>query len=180
MPSLAKRLLQVPVLSSIASTPRSPATSVCAQSMSRCLFISMPLERRSPSGIGSGRRRDRAVDDRLRLLQDPLQMVGAREALGVDLVDVLGPRRTRCEPTTVRDDLDAADGRAVARRLVEHGVDLLAGELAGIEPVGRERGELLLLRLSGWCLDPIGERAAEVLRELVVEPSRVATAAGRD
>src|SRR5206468_12104410 len=37
-----------------------------------------------------GGRFDRAVDDRLRFLQDALQVFGPAKAFGVDLVDVLG------------------------------------------------------------------------------------------
>ena len=39
------------------------------------------------------------------------QMLLVPETFAVDLVDVLGARRTRGEPAAVRDDLDAADGR---------------------------------------------------------------------
>src|SRR5450755_460015 len=102
MPSLAKRRLQVGVLSSIASRPLSPATSALAVSMSRwsCMMsVSLPCSRRC---------RDRAIDDGLRFLQDPLQVRGTAEALRIDLVDVFGARRPRREPAAFRDDLDAA------------------------------------------------------------------------
>lgn len=41
-------------------------------------------------------------------------MIVAAETLGVDFVDVLGTRGPGGEPAVLRDDLDAADGRAVA------------------------------------------------------------------
>src|SRR6188472_561753 len=101
MPSLAKRLSQVGVLSSIASRPRSPATRARAVSTSRCASMSgLP----SLAGCG-GARADRPVDDGLRFLQDPLQVRGAAEALGVDLVDVLGARRPGRVPAAFRDHL---------------------------------------------------------------------------
>ena len=77
-----------------------------------------------PGGRGGRsvrRRRNRPVDDRLRFAQDALQVILAAETLGVDLVDVLGARRPRGEPAAPRDHLDAADRRAVARRVGEHG-----------------------------------------------------------
>src|SRR4029077_11044993 len=50
----------------------------------------------------------RGGDDRLGFFLYRAEMLGAREALGVDLVDVLRARRTRCEPAAIADDLDAA------------------------------------------------------------------------
>ena len=55
-------------------------------------------------------------EDRVRVLLDATEVIGTAEALGVDLVDVLGPRRAGREPAVLGDDLDAADRRAVARR----------------------------------------------------------------
>src|SRR4029079_1685042 len=161
MPSLAKRLSHVGVLSSIASRPRSPATSAWAVSMSRDRFMAVaPVATAMRASAARRGSCDGAVDDRLRLLQDPLQVVGAGEALGVDLVDVLGARRPRRVPAALGDHLDAADRRAVARRLVEHALDLLAGELARAELVGSERRELLLLRGVRRRLDTVGDRVA--------------------
>src|SRR6478752_6261675 len=136
MPSLAKRLSQVGVLSSIARRPRLPATSARAVSTSCCVSMSSLA---FLAGCG-GARAGRAVDDRLRFLQDPLQVLGAAEALGVDLVDGLGARRPRRVPAALRDDLDAADGGAVAGGVGEDALDLLAGKLTGAELLGRQRG----------------------------------------
>ena len=61
----------------------------------------------------------RCCDDVLRLLLDPRQVLGAAEALGVDLVDVLGARRARGEPAALGDDLQPAQRRPVAGRLGE-------------------------------------------------------------
>ena len=71
-------------------------------------------------GRGRARARARAScqcppDDGLRLLDDPLEMVVAEEALGVDLVDVLGPRRSCREPAVVGHDLEPADRRRRCR-----------------------------------------------------------------
>ena len=51
------------------------------------------------------------------------QVLRAAEALGVDLVDVLGARRAGGEPAVLGGDLQPADRRAVARRLGQLGGD---------------------------------------------------------
>ena len=58
------------------------------------------------------------ADDRLRFLLDAPQVVAAAKALRVELVDVFRAGRTRREPTVRGDDLQAADGRAVAGAVV--------------------------------------------------------------
>ena len=55
-------------------------------------------------------------------------MILTTEALRIDLVDVFGPRWPRGEPGTLGDDLEAADGRVIPRRVVEHAFDRFAGE----------------------------------------------------
>ena len=62
------------------------------------------------------------------------QVCLAAKALGVDLVDVLGARGSGGEPAVVRAHLEAADGGFVARRVREHLLDALAGELRCREP----------------------------------------------
>src|ERR1700759_747504 len=87
--------------------------------------------------IGSPRDRlpvsagDRLVHQGLRFFEQALQMRVAVEALGVDLVDLLGARRPRRNPAALRTDADAADGRAVAGRLRDDLGDGLAGDLPG-------------------------------------------------
>src|ERR1700689_981185 len=81
--------------------------------------------KRSSAGSGA---RERRVDDLLRLGDQPVQMGGVVKALGVDLVDVLGPGRPRREPAAARDHLHAADGGIVARRVGQNSIDGLAGE----------------------------------------------------
>src|ERR1700722_11443473 len=55
-------------------------------------------------------------DQFLRLGLDPMQVIDAAKALGVYLVNLFGARRTRREPSVLRDHLDSADWRSVARR----------------------------------------------------------------
>ena len=77
------------------------------------------VHRRAPS---LARAAQRALDDLLRLGDHALEVVLAPEALGVDLVDVLGAGRARREPAALGDDLEAADLGVVARRRVSTAV----------------------------------------------------------
>ena len=74
-------------------------------------------------------------NDLTRFFLDLVQMVGAAERLGVDLVDVLRAGRTGGEPGRVGDHLEAADLRVVAGRLGQLGGDRLPGELGGLHVV---------------------------------------------
>src|SRR5688572_4772059 len=94
-----------------------------------------------------------------------MQVVGTEEALGVDLVDALGARGTGCEPTVLRDDLQAPDGRVVARGTGENGLDGLAGQLTGADLFGGETAEHGLLLGRGGCIDPLVDGLAEALDE---------------
>ena len=58
------------------------------------------LARRQRATLGAGQRR---IDDGLRLGESGAQMACVVKTLGVDLVDVLGARRPRREPTAARD-----------------------------------------------------------------------------
>ncbi len=73
---------------------------------------------------------ERVADDRLRFVHDALQMSVVAKALGVDLVDVLGARRARCEPALCRYDLDAAERRVAERSARQHPLDRIASEFA--------------------------------------------------
>src|SRR5690606_40811709 len=73
-----------------------------------------PAPARAPGPVCASRRHpgggERRGDELLRLRLEPLEMVRAREALGVDLVDVLGARRPRREPAALGHDLDPPKG----------------------------------------------------------------------
>src|SRR6516164_7814012 len=77
----------------------------------------------------SARPRQRGLDERARLHQDELQVLLAAEALRVQLVDILSAGRSRREPAMRRDHLEAANRGTVARRVHEHLLDGIAGEL---------------------------------------------------
>src|SRR5207253_592704 len=89
---------------------------------------------------------ERSIYDRLSLAHDRVEMRLVLEALRVDLVDVLGARRSRRKPAGARDDLQPADRRGVARGAGELGRDRLAGQLRGLDGL---RGELPEPRLFG-------------------------------
>src|SRR3989338_6794818 len=78
------------------------------------------------------------IHDLLRLAEDALQVRRIAKALGVDLVDVFGARRPRSEPATLADHLDAANRRAIARRLVEHLGNGITGQFAAADLRRRE------------------------------------------
>ena len=126
----------------------------------RLLTVSSPAE---ASSAPSGRRSQGVADDRLRLLQDAAQVVRPAEALGVDLVDVLGARRPRGEPAALGHHLHAADRRAVAGRRGEDGLDRLAGQVAGRGCRGRQRRQQRLLRRA-WRAPRCGRRPARRTR----------------
>src|SRR6266853_2931942 len=77
------------------------------------------------------------VDHRLRLLHDAFQMILTTEGLRIDLVDIFGPRRTRGEPSTLGNHLEPTDRSVIARRAVEHALDLFAGEFGVAKLPGR-------------------------------------------
>ena len=60
------------------------------------------------------------------------------EALGVNLVDVLGARRPGREPAAGGDDLQSADGGVVARSAGQLRGDRLAGQLRLLDRLGRQ------------------------------------------
>src|SRR6185312_12985105 len=90
--------------------------------------------------------RQRGINDLLRLLQDQMQMILVLETLRVYLVDVFGARGSCGKPAAGRNDLDTADGRLIARRVVQYAVDLLAGQLGALHLLRRQ------LRQRGFLL----------------------------
>jgi hypothetical protein len=96
-------------------------------------------------------------------------MVLAAEALGVDLVDLLGPRGTGGEPAVLRHHLEAADGGAIAGGVGELGEDRFADELGGGHLLGGQGLEDLLLLAAGGGVDaavgfPVSRRTKYILR----------------
>src|SRR5258708_18749367 len=68
-----------------------------------------------------------AVQEYPCLLEDPLEVLFALEAFGIELADVLGPRRARGEPPAPSHDLHTAE-RRTRRRARQHLFDRLAGK----------------------------------------------------
>ena len=102
-------------------------------------------------------------------------MFFATEALGVNLVLILRAGRARGKPRVLRRHLEAADHRAVARRLSELGDDLLARQLRRRHLLRRELlQDGLLLTGSRGIGARIGRRTI-VLRQLRVALRRSLT-----
>src|SRR5260370_15728462 len=97
------------------------------------------------------------------------QMTIAAEAVGVDLVDILGARGPRREPAAAGNHLDPAEALAVAGRGDERAEDRLAGELGGAEAIGRQLLQQGLLLRRRRRVDPRVERHAELAGQRVVE-----------
>ncbi len=75
------------------------------------------------------RRTQRIVHHLLRLAQNRVQMGLALETLGVDLINVLGAGGSRCKPTALRHNFQAADWGIVARGFGQLGGDWLACQI---------------------------------------------------
>src|SRR6185437_12444959 len=125
-------------------------------------------------------RRKRTVDHRLRLFEDTVEVLLAAEAFGVNLVDILGTRRTRGEPAAVGHHLQAADGSAVARRAIEYAADCLARQIGVAKRVRRKPGETSFLLRRGPRLHAALGRRAQVARDIAVDFARIAPHALRD
>jgi hypothetical protein len=63
-------------------------------------------------------------------------MIRSPEALCIDLLDVFGPGRTRREPSVLGYHFQPADGRAVARRTGEDGLDFFTRQLGELNLLG--------------------------------------------
>ena len=96
------------------------------------------------------------------------QVLGAAEALGVHLVDVLGARRARSEPAALGHDLQPAERRPVAGASVSRA---MIGSPASSDARHVARRELAQLRLRlrrGGDVDPRVGGRAEPLRQVRV------------
>src|SRR5882757_9065222 len=89
-------------------------------------------------------------------------MLLALEALGVDLVNVLGTRGARREPTVCCHHFETANGGVVARSLGHLGLDGLAAQRGCSHCSGRQGFQTLLLRGSRGSIDANVIRSAEL------------------
>ena len=124
--------------------------------------------------------RNRTINDGLRVDENALQVLGPGKTLAVYLVNVFGARGSCREPAALRDDLDAADWRAVARRGAQDTLDLFAREFARLDALRCQRGKQLPLLRGGCGLNPLRYRITELARDLCVERTRITTAACAD
>src|SRR5437763_17103918 len=87
----------------------------------------LPALQLTPQGgnsLSSTSPRDRLGDDRLRLFLYVAQVVAPGEALGVQLVDLLGSGGARGEPAVLQNDFQPADRGAVPRGVRPQARDL--------------------------------------------------------
>src|SRR5262249_5140707 len=75
----------------------------------------------------------RCAGNRLRFLLDALEVIAAKKALSVKLVDVFRAGWTYRKPTLSGHDLQAADRRAIPRRARQHSLDWLTGKFGGAD-----------------------------------------------
>src|SRR5215469_8086399 len=119
---------------------RAPA----ARSLCRPIFITQHGEEDLPSlGLDTG------------------EMLGAQERLGVQLIDVLGPRRPCGEPARLGAHLDSAERLPVARRGGELAEHRLAAELGYVELLGGQSSQGRLHGGIGRGVDARVGRVAE-------------------
>src|SRR5215469_4338800 len=100
-------------------------------------------------------------EDLLSLGLDTGEMLGAQERLGVQLVDVLGPRRPGGEPARLGAHLDSAERLPVARRGGELAEHRLAAELGYVELLGGQSSQGRLHGGIGRGVDARVGRVAE-------------------
>src|ERR1700690_915478 len=69
------------------------------------------------------------TDNCLSFRQNTAQMIRSPEALRINLVDILCPRGTSCEPSAFGNHLQPANGSTVTRCIGEDGLDFFTGQV---------------------------------------------------
>src|ERR1051325_3086600 len=117
----------------------------------------------------------RIGDDCLRLFQNALKMVRTSEALRINLVDVLGPGRTRREPSVCCYNFQSSEGSAIPRCVGENSLDLFPGELFQPDLIRREPFKHLLLLRGGRSFDARVFRLSKVTCQLQMDLAGIAS-----
>src|SRR5258708_4652284 len=97
-----------------------------------------------------------------------MQVILTLKALGVNLVNLFGARRTRRKPSALRDHLDSTDCRPVAWGNSQSLENFLACEFARVEFFRRELFQNVFLRECRWSVDTFVRWLAEFLRQVIV------------
>ena len=92
----------------------------------------------------------------------------ALETLGVDLINVLGTRGSRCKPTALRYNFQTADWGIVARGFGQFGGDGSPAKSDSFTASGVEFSQLRFLLGRGGRVDAHVERDAELRRQFAV------------
>ena len=139
-----------------------------------------PVARLARSDTGTAQVSESFGDGTLGILLNRPEMVPVPKTLRVDLVDVLGTRWPRGEPSRLGLDLDPAKGLAVTRRRGPDSGDRLTGELSHIELVRPERLQGVLLFRRRRDVDSFIEGYAEFGCQGGKQLARIAAGAGKN
>ena len=132
-----------------------------------------PVSRRR---LASGR--EDSVDQSPGVPQDPVEVLLALEALGVEFVDLLGARRSGREPAA-RHDLEAADRRRRSPGAAVSMADRLAGQTStSSRPGTTGAASAAFFCGRGRSVDALVGGLAELARQVAVEIARIAAGHG--
>ena len=135
------------------------------------------LTRRLRSGCAGSRKT--IADDRLRLLEDAAQVIGAAKALGVDLVDLFRPRRTGSEPTGRVTTFTPSSAAPLPGAWLSIGGDRLAGQGFRTHLLGGQPLRICFWALRRRRIDPLERGIAELTRQVPIQIARIAAGARR-
>src|SRR6185437_6965968 len=122
----------------------------------------------------------RIADDPLRLLYDGREVPLAQEALGINLVETLGSRRTGREPSVRSDDLQPANRGVVAGRARQLARDRLTRECGCAHGLWRKPGNTRLLIGSRGRIDARIPGRTQFRRQLPIVLAGILAGARRD
>src|SRR5271155_2416755 len=100
-------------------------------------------------------------------------MALTEETLGVNLVDLLRSRRTRCKPTILGDHFDSSDWIAVSRSGGQNLLDRLTSNVGSVD-IGRGRScQCGFLFGSSGSIDAFVDGIPQVASELAINLTRI-------
>src|SRR5580700_3143974 len=100
-------------------------------------------------------------------------MVLTEEALGVNLVDFLRARRTRCKPTILGNYFDSPDGIAVSRSSGQNLLDRLTSNFFGVNVGRRQSGQNGFLFGRSRSIDAFVDGISELASEFTINLTRI-------
>src|SRR5260221_4779100 len=103
-----------------------------------------------------------------------MQVILTLKALGVNLVNLFGARRTRRKPSALRDHLDSTDSRSIAWCNSQSLENFLAREFARIQFFRRELFQNVFLRERRGRIDTFVRWLTERFRQVIVDRAGIA------